>query len=579
MATLSIRPMARFMVPSPHRALFCDDILEEIFLRLQECDEQGARPLGSLARSAVVCRTFSPHALDALWADVDSLVPILQLFPARRLKVECQCNDMTNPESTVCMERIVNARSMRRFQGYARRIRALHVHAEFNQSARTAFLLSLSKRQKHSQKHSIPLFPNLQRLRWGARFFPDPCFTLVLTPSVRHVELNWDSRRDPNHYKDVDELAVLASILPPLLRILPVLEGLYVDGVSPWDALSFPELSHWTHLRAFGSRDLTVDVQTFHVLSRMEKLQELRLFTTKELAFHDRLVQDGFLGLRSLSIVGWSFFVPPVLASFCHANHLRTLRLYAGWHSDIMTPQLIQALSDLRHVEHVFLDTPYIDLLNLIKIPRLWQGLKTCELSDQWPPNWRNPNVQQTLDLLLAFAQRFPCLETLSLPPIDFQPILPPNAPTETGGVLSMSLRELNIKNMYISALCEEALPAFIDRSFPALDLRRMAQTADKRTHTPWEPYDDKWLRWADVVERVKTLRDAAVRDEGEIPPSEDTRYLRCGNDRGYNPRSGTMTCTAAPRYPDPVTWPHPLWTGFVIFLLLEIVGRYFDLQ
>ncbi|KAH9927571.1 uncharacterized protein B0H18DRAFT_954289 [Fomitopsis serialis] len=491
------------MTSTPHRALYCNDILEEIFLKLQEQDEDGTRSLGSLARAAVVCRAFSSYALDALWADVDSLKPILRFF---------RCYDLTNPKTTACMERTIDAQSVSRFQEYAWRIRALHVHSEHDQSARSAFLLALFRHERHS----AALFPNLRRLRWQALFLPDPGLQLVLTPSVRHVELNWDDR-DWNERWDapVDGSAVISQVLHTMQKELLDLDELHLSGIC--EALTFPTLNHWTHLRAFGSRDLTVDVPNFDVLSQLVNLQELQFSASDEVAHHT--VQSGFLSLRSLIISGSSARIALSLPSFRHSPHLHTLQLHTDWRAPSqVAPHLFQALSDLRHIEHFLLDAESIGIPSLTDnisptntpsltdVPGLWRGLKTCTMSIRWP---YGQALSLPLELLLAFARQCPRLEALSLPPLDFRPVLPPNAPPETA-VLSRSLRELNVSNMVdgVQWEWEEALPLFVDRAFAALDLRRMARSADRRVEKPSPPFDDKWLRWAAVVEKVKAVRD-----------------------------------------------------------------------
>ncbi|KAH9840683.1 uncharacterized protein C8Q71DRAFT_419778 [Rhodofomes roseus] len=477
------------------RALSCSDILQEIFFRLQERDEEGRRPLASLARAAVVCRAMSFHALDALWVDIDSLKPVLQLLHIPNQPPACQCSDLTVPQSTECMERknAVDALSRSKFPQYARRVRELLSIqcGEMDQSVCSALMHALSS----FQPIDAVILPNLRHLRLGnyCQAVPDSGLKLVLAPSIRHLEL-------------LNDTGLLNDSMVIALGKSPILQSLHVTG-RPFDTLSFPHVSRWSNLRVFASRQSYLDLETLDALSEMESLHELHLIVHHTQPC--RTKGDGFPNLRSLSIEGHPAGIAETFASFQHSSHLHTLHLTTvNWHSEEAYQSLVKVLSEIQHIEHFSLTGEGKGApRSLFGLPCLWRGLRTCRLSIDDP--WHSSEPSFPLELLLEIARQCPRIEVLSLPPIDFDPILPPDEPPETV-VLSQSLRELNIRNMDEGEIWEweEALPMFIERSFPALDLQRMARSADNRVQKSSYPYNARWLRWATVVERVRALRD-----------------------------------------------------------------------
>ncbi|TFY58306.1 hypothetical protein EVJ58_g6505 [Rhodofomes roseus] len=359
-----------------------------------------------------------------------------------------------------------------------------------DQSACSALMHALSS----FQPTDAVILPNLRHLRLE-QVVPDLGLTLVLAPSIRHLEL----RHADTYFLENSMLVTHGK--------LPVLRSLHVTG-SFADTLSFLHVSCWSQLRVFRSYGSSLDSETLNTLSQMESLQELHLDVTDDLTHHTE--HGGFLHLRILSASGDPADVAQVLAWFQQSPHLHTLRLIdIELQPGETCPRLVEALSDLQHIEYFSLDSNCEGDPDFLDFPSFWRGLKTCRISVECYCGEHEPIVP--LELLLQYARQCPYLEVLSLPPIDFQPILPPRAPAKTvTEVLSMSLRELNIVNMDYGEFWDwkKALPTFIERSFPTLDLERMARSADKRVKKPWPPHDEKWLRWATVVERVRALRD-----------------------------------------------------------------------
>ena len=68
-------------------ALGCHDILATIFDHLipgranEVTDDSRDSCRRALASSAVACTTLSHHALNALWRELDSIRPLLQILP------------------------------------------------------------------------------------------------------------------------------------------------------------------------------------------------------------------------------------------------------------------------------------------------------------------------------------------------------------------------------------------------------------------------------------------------------------------------------------------------------------------
>lgn len=111
-----------------HRALSIPDV---VYLVLHEVRHD--RP--ALASSARCCRAFHEPAIDLLWRDLDSFVPLRNLLPClsltdeRNLGAETAVSAYGRSSRPVCLtSRISQGRpsltSLQRFQHYARRVRS-----------------------------------------------------------------------------------------------------------------------------------------------------------------------------------------------------------------------------------------------------------------------------------------------------------------------------------------------------------------------------------------------------------------------------------------------------------------------
>ncbi|KAF5312357.1 hypothetical protein D9619_002907 [Psilocybe cf. subviscida] len=134
----------------------------------------------SLSRLARTCRALAEPALDILWRDLDSLIPIIGLFPAHLLK--------KTRKPGLGLTKAPREEDWNTIIKYSERIQRIAYDETLNNVAASIF----ATLAEHPNAH---LLPRLRELTWKVETAPalDRC-TLFLGPSVQFVNLEIGSR-------------------------------------------------------------------------------------------------------------------------------------------------------------------------------------------------------------------------------------------------------------------------------------------------------------------------------------------------------------------------------------------------
>ncbi|KAH7925147.1 hypothetical protein BV22DRAFT_1129254 [Leucogyrophana mollusca] len=183
-----------------HRALLISDIILDIVQCCTITDHRGLDIADgeSLARLARTCRFFQEPALDALWAELESIHPLIRCLPG---------DVWMRRGSTVFYKKYLSPRHWITFHKYASRIRVLKLPKPLSTTIQTLIALDDSPA-------SAPLFPRLRHLEWFDTNAERLSYLrLFLAPSlvVLKADLRGLSESDPN---------VLSSLhtICPLIR-------------------------------------------------------------------------------------------------------------------------------------------------------------------------------------------------------------------------------------------------------------------------------------------------------------------------------------------------------------------------
>ncbi|KAJ7166636.1 hypothetical protein C8R46DRAFT_1094941 [Mycena filopes] len=173
-----------------HRCLEIQEVVRVILGNLQH-DPSYYYPLPSpipavnwvsLARIARTCRAFSDLALDILWQDQYSLLPLLKCLPAHTWEMVNVDIDGF-PRQKMRFISPIKTSDWDRVMAYARRVRSMRVLETTNLWLEAFELLNISL-------PVVTLFPNLRRLSWNTHqtaLFP--YIRLLLPPSLTSIDI------------------------------------------------------------------------------------------------------------------------------------------------------------------------------------------------------------------------------------------------------------------------------------------------------------------------------------------------------------------------------------------------------
>ncbi|KIK70804.1 hypothetical protein GYMLUDRAFT_148494 [Collybiopsis luxurians FD-317 M1] len=206
----------------------------------------GKRTVSRLART---CRTMSEPALDLLWKELDSLLPLIGLFPPNLLKrVRKPGLGLSKAPAEEDWEKVMK---------YGERVRSIAYSEAVNNVSPTIFPMLAQNRPREY------ILPNLQQLIWKVETATalDHC-TMFLSPTIESLQLELGPTRFPSLNKilgDVcsrmkltnfsiissvslpDTFTVMLSSQKALRKVALVAPGALGSGVGRWIAY-LPEL-------------------------------------------------------------------------------------------------------------------------------------------------------------------------------------------------------------------------------------------------------------------------------------------------------------------------------------------------
>ncbi|PIL24728.1 hypothetical protein GSI_12614 [Ganoderma sinense ZZ0214-1] len=295
------------LIPRPHWALSCHDILCTIFEQFVVAEDKwsdydtsigdanswfarraDASRRRTLARCARVCKAFFAPAITVLWRDIDNLSPLLTAM-------------RSSLRSAAAAPMVFEQRM--RVSEYARHIRAVHGLGKPSQAPEQDFSAL------EGWMEAAPLLPQLQRMRW-VQAVPSGTELLHLVPSSLH-SLHIIFRKSPT-WSDSDSVSLhgqpskyelyVRSLLKEVTARIPKLRYLRVsttgDIPESWlePLCSLSSLENVDLLERIYSEVMTAPL--LGPLASLRNLQTLKLRLPIDLP--SNMERDGFPTLESL---------------------------------------------------------------------------------------------------------------------------------------------------------------------------------------------------------------------------------------------------------------------------------------
>ncbi|OSC98459.1 hypothetical protein PYCCODRAFT_1454430 [Trametes coccinea BRFM310] len=449
----------------------------------------------SLVRLAQVCRGVSCVALDALWEYIDDFRNLLHVFKAY------------DPEKSMFTD-VINDAEWSRFQGYALRIRELHV-GDISRVHSTVWI-TLTRRSPHGS-----LLPRLERLT-GLNLTSDSLpYTMLFSPPIRYLDVTVDAGVEQGVIRMVmQELLPILSSLQTLTVTEPACEGLR----SAPPAIRFWECAKLRTLKVTRPTDLTREM--IDSLASIESLRSLHMqikslpslnqdekvpqfFDLRDLALCGRLADvSAFLkatkpsGLQSSVVPVARLFPQPALdpihtslaPSLCRFSAVLRCDCISEYHFPYCH-QVLAPLCTARYLRDISLIFEggkfHLSDATLVDVQDAWPELTAFTIATRPPVAARvtpryyhagrllvpvelhySASDDPTVKTLAAFARAHPHLERLTVPSIDLDAV----PDLDTVPALGHKLRHFSVCTLAPGVpLFDHALA--LDRLFPELDL------------------------------------------------------------------------------------------------------------
>ncbi|KAI0370926.1 hypothetical protein BV20DRAFT_225844 [Pilatotrama ljubarskyi] len=474
--------------------------------------ESRSKGLGrrTLASCALVCRAWSDPASRVLWRRLDSLHPLWALLSGRNFPPSGE--RLTEFWEVVDVEEFVKEVALREPERWKRFLhRASHVRQIGMASCREPELALIRAVVKYNGGSTF--LPTLQKLVWRHGVPSDTSLLLILSPSLRDLELATTRFAAPlgvapifAPFRDGD-LPQLETLIAGLSKTAPNLDRLVISGRQIPGPAVVPHLLRLTRMRELCLYDDMCVLSPNDMRSVLEGLPELKVLYARPRGFADPVLsarstslkelclhassQDltGLLGsyldvssLSSLSLditdEGYSASHQrclKALSSASFAPSLRTLSLATPSQADMSTPAigsysiLVQPLAGLRDLEVVELRVlnTVMDVgdEDILAVAQTWKHLRRLVLS--YVPS----GVLPPLMALGHFVKYCPELRHLSLTRMSIPAVIDvPDLPENAG---PHPLRFLNLQMTFAARRQqdEDAIARFLDRLFPNLEL------------------------------------------------------------------------------------------------------------
>ncbi|CAL1702584.1 unnamed protein product [Somion occarium] len=179
--------------------LCIQELLTLIFRWTNDPDSQQYR--STLAKLAVVCKTFHDPALDELWHTQTDLLPTLLVLHGGAIQSrdaeKTEDGDQDQPARVLYQARPLSTEDIQRLRKYSLRVRVLEMRGNLDNPVLHSIDQSVVEALAVAAN---PLFPNLREFAWypwsryrGKKSF-EPLFPLLLAPRVESVELRYDEQ-------------------------------------------------------------------------------------------------------------------------------------------------------------------------------------------------------------------------------------------------------------------------------------------------------------------------------------------------------------------------------------------------
>ncbi|KAH9914476.1 uncharacterized protein B0H18DRAFT_126529 [Fomitopsis serialis] len=312
-----------------HRALQHNDVLHEVFTWLtppllrgdlspeeEEIRHNARHDLTNIAR---VCKAFSEHALDALWRELDDLLPVMQLLT--------ESHDFDGDGTAVGGlaggqdVSLISENEWMRFRHYARRVRVIRSSGFGTFEA--SMLLHLARRNADKA-----LFPRLRCLTHTVRSNLDTGLLSLVTPTLEEAKLEFcgetwyglDTEESPAIARKLRDYAV-QFCLSTVCSNAPELQQLTITGLGRISSLS--PLVACNRLRRLHVHDVVLSPRSLRTLVSLDSLHEL------DMSF-ERTNCDpsgaGLASLQRLSLSGPMCQMPTILDTVS-STHVRAVRI------------------------------------------------------------------------------------------------------------------------------------------------------------------------------------------------------------------------------------------------------------
>ncbi|KAJ3544547.1 hypothetical protein NMY22_g2752 [Coprinellus aureogranulatus] len=516
-----------------------------------------------LFHTALTCRRFTDTALDLLWYELTSLIPLLYTLPEEVLETNGKGEKtIVAPLNISIIERLRNV--------YAPRIRTLRLHRVDKPDIQPIFLESVSELDVGV------LTPNLESLDWysewpGQFYFGDtfPFIRLFLSPALKYIGTHlWPHNHAQqevfasisSQYQHLTELRVSWDLyttytdggaclvsdlckfnnlrrltIPNLtpdsmtyMATLPDLHGLYLTDIGP-DTIPAPTLppsrSSFKALKDF--RLVSEEIEKLYgIIQRIPSSAPLQLLSISHTArgIHDKWeVDTGGPHYHGL-ISRWQVAVQ-IVHDHCSPDTLSSIELKDSNYFDPDgladdfprqpdTEDLLEAIDitplfkfkNLRTVEISFCHGLWLTKDVLQGIPGAWKSVVFMDLSTNYPP-YRQPRI--SLEDVVRLVAACPKLWGLGL---NFDAMN--NMPTPGKLLLEKPIRRLvHLKVGNSPIVSTEDVTSFLGLHFPRLHKIETWKVGD---YGIAPDYSEKWAEVGEGLQQAIINRRLARKEKAE---------------------------------------------------------------
>ncbi|KAH9888383.1 hypothetical protein C8Q73DRAFT_182601 [Cubamyces lactineus] len=233
----------------------------------------------TLARLAQVCRTTSGPALALLWRSIDKFEHLLYLFSSYNMYERMFTDTVKDAEWT-------------RFREYAPCVRELKLNDLLDMHSSIWMILIQGCVRE-------PFLPRLERLASLPMDSMSACYTMLLSPTIRHLGLTFNSStRDA-------VVCMAVGLIQPILAQLTSLS--VMDWQNGYHRTTYTRMSLWelNHLQELRIKDWVPLDQNVETLSGYSHLRVLHLRVSSS-TFKDTqpALTKAFRNLRELELTG-----------------------------------------------------------------------------------------------------------------------------------------------------------------------------------------------------------------------------------------------------------------------------------